>query len=176
VCHEGWCHLCVTLCTEIKINRKMGGGGIQRLAATAFGINVGVELAHGFHVLQVIGLLEANETLGLFIHDGLDTVRLNYAANIGVGEDGTGEEVSVLDSGGLVGSSEDSVELLEGGLSPNDETAEVTSRCKEQEVQGRYTSNLNTSQISTKNIISTSPYSLFKLILLKREGGGCVLY
>jgi len=99
-------------------------------------------------VLQVVGLPEANETLGLVVDESLDAVRLDDAADVRVGEDGTGEEVSVLDSGGLVSSSEDSVELLEGGLSPYDEATKVTSRGKEQEVQCGHTSNLNTSQVS----------------------------
>jgi hypothetical protein len=109
---------------------------------------IGVELVQGLGVLQVVGLPEANETLGLGGDEGLDVVGLDHTANIGVGEDGTGEEVSVLHSGGLVSSSEDSVELLESGLGPDNESAKVTSRGELQEVQGRDTSNLNTSQIS----------------------------
>ena len=99
-------------------------------------------------MLQVVGLPEADESLGLGGDEGLDAVGLDDTANVGVGEDGTGEEVSILDGGGLVRSSEDSVELIEGSLSPDDETTKVTTRGKEQEVQGTDTSHLDTSQIS----------------------------
>lgn len=64
-------------------------------------------------VLQVVGSPEANETRWLAVNEGLNTVRLDDTANIRVGNDGTGEEVAILDGGGLVRSSEDSVELLE---------------------------------------------------------------
>jgi len=110
--------------------------------------SVGVELAQSQGVLQVVGLPEANETLGLVVNEGLNAVGLDDTANIGVGEDGTGEEVAMLDGGRFVRSSEDSVQLLKRSLSPDDETTEVTTRSKEQEVQGRNTGDLNTSQIS----------------------------
>jgi len=115
-----------------------------------------VELAHGLVVGQVVRLPEANETFGLVVDKSLDTVGLDNTANIRIGEDGTGEEVSILDSGGLVSSSEYGVELLEGGLSPDDEATKVTSRGKEQEIQSRHTSDLNASQVSESALGSGS--------------------
>jgi len=118
--------------------------------------SIGVELAQGLGVLQVVGLPEASETLGLGVHKGLDTVCLDHTTNIRVSDDGTGEEVSILHGGGLVRSSEDGVELFKGSLGPDDEATKVTSRGEEQEVQGRNTSNLNTSQISESSLGSGS--------------------
>jgi len=113
---------------------------------------VGVELEHGLGVLQVIGPPEANEALRLAGDKGLDTVGLDDTANIRVGDDGTGEEVAILEGGGLVSCSEDGVELVESSLSPDDEATKVTSGGKEQEVQGRNASHLNTSQISESSL------------------------
>lgn len=130
---------------SVSSSRLLGG---QKL--TAHGGGEGVELGQSPGVLEVVGLPEADETLGLDVDESLDAVGLDHAANIGVGEDGTGEEVSILHGGRLVGSSEDGVQLLESGLSPDDKAAEVTSRGEEQQVQGRHTSHLNTSQISAR--------------------------
>lgn len=93
-------------------------------------------------------MLQALETWNLGVHEGLDTVSLDHTTNIWVGEDGSREEISTLEGGGLVRSSEDGVELLECGLGPDNETTKVTARGEEQEVQGSDASHLNTSQIS----------------------------
>lgn len=109
---------------------------------------IGVELVEGLALLEVVGLLGLDEAGGLGRDEGLDAVGLDDTADIGVGKDGTGEEVSLLHGGSLVSSSEDSVELLEGSLGPDDEASQVTSRGQEQQVQGVHVGNLNTSQIS----------------------------
>jgi len=130
--------------------RLLGSSSLseQSLSISVLNSSVRVELVESLGLFEVVGLLGLDETGGLSRDEGLDRVGLDDTSDIGVGKDGTGEEVSLLDCGSLVSSSEDSVELLEGGLGPDHETSQVTSGGQEQQVQGVHVGNLNTSQIS----------------------------
>jgi len=107
-----------------------------------------VDSGHSPLVLNVVGLVHLL-VVGLLVHySALDGVGHEHTTNIGVREDGAGEEVSRLDRGGLVSSSEDGVELVEGSLGPDDESANVTSRGEVEEVQLVNVGDTDTSQIS----------------------------
>jgi len=68
-----------------------------------------------------------DEASRLGVYDGLNAIRLNDAANVRIGEDGTREEVALLESGRLVSCAKDNVELVEGVLGPDDEATQVSS-------------------------------------------------
>jgi len=123
------------------------GGGVS------FGeAGMGVDSGHGLLVLEVVGSVHLGGVGLLVDYSALNGVGHEDTTNIRVGEDGTGEEVSVLDSGGLVSGSEDGVQLLEGSLSPDDESANMTSRGKVEEVQLVDVGNTDTGQISESTV------------------------
>ena len=67
--------------------------------------------------------------------DGLDFVGVDESGQVGVLEEGSLEDVSLLaDSGGGQGA-ENVVESLEGGFGPDDESAEVASGGELEEVE-----------------------------------------
>eukprot|EP00657_Telonema_sp_P-1_P009061 TRINITY_DN323_c0_g1_i3.p1 TRINITY_DN323_c0_g1~~TRINITY_DN323_c0_g1_i3.p1 ORF type:complete len:294 (+),score=119.27 TRINITY_DN323_c0_g1_i3:122-1003(+) len=85
------------------------------------------------------GLGEAGGLLGLELlglEDATDLLGLHDAGNIGAGEHGLGKGEVLLDGGGLGEGSEDLVELLEGGLGPDEEASDVSSGGEVEKVQG----------------------------------------
>jgi len=99
-------------------------------------LGIGVELHHDTEVVQRVLLAGQGDGSRLLGAEGrLDFVRVDDAANLGIGEDGAGK--SVLDlvvSGALVGTI-DGVKLLEGIRGPDDEATNVASRGKAEEVE-----------------------------------------
>jgi len=88
---------------------------------------VRIDPAHGIGVLEEVDALFWDEASRLGVYDGLNAIRLNDAANVRIGEDGTREEVALLESGRLVSCAKDNVELVEGVLGPDDEATQVSS-------------------------------------------------
>jgi len=110
---------------------------------------VGVELDHDTPVLERVLLDELDVVL---LADGaqgaLDLIRVDDAAQVGVGELGVRERVAVL-LGGLGGErAKDGIEGLEGALGPDDEAAEVTSGRELEEVEARDVGGLDAGQVA----------------------------
>ena len=100
----------------------------------------GVELEAETTVLDAVGGLgEAGGLLGLELlglEDAADLLGLHDAGDVGAGQHGLGEGEALLDGGGLGEGAEDLVELLEGGLGPDEEASDVSSGGEVEEVQG----------------------------------------
>lgn len=103
---------------------------------SAVGLGVWVESEHDAEILERIlldwGILGLS-SLGAEV--GLDLGGVDDAAEVGVGDDRAGEDESLLEEGRLAEGAEDSVELLEGGLGPDDEATEMASRSELEEVE-----------------------------------------
>jgi len=113
-------------------------------------LGVRVQLAHEALVLQRVSAVSVN--LGLLCllgsQDGLDFVGAEQSVEVGVGDQRAGELVVLLVGRLLLVSSVDAVELLEGVLGPDAESANVASRCKLEEVQTSDIDCLNSGHVS----------------------------
>lgn len=93
------------------------------------------------------GALGAGITLG-GADNGLDFGGVDETANVSLGDDGGWEEEVLLERRGGGGGAVDSVEGLEGGGGPDDETSEVATRCELEEVQGVDGRGLDTGDVA----------------------------
>lgn len=133
----------------------LGGGGLGLLGLgpedllPAEGLGVGVQLDEGAEVLQGVLLLgRTGGPLGSSGPEGgLDLIRVDDALEVSVGEEGLGEEETLLGLGTLGGGAVEGVEGLKGGAGPDDEATEVTSGGEVEEVQGADGAELNTGDV-----------------------------
>jgi len=79
---------------------------------------------------------------------GLDLVRVEETAKIGVGDQRAGKLVVNLAGGVLAVCSVDLVQLLEGRLGPDAETSNVTSGGELEEVKTCHVDSLNSGKVS----------------------------
>lgn len=80
--------------------------------------------------------------------DGLDLLRVDDTGDIGVGDAAGGQEVVLLEGGGLSGGTVEGVELLKGALSPDDKATEVTTGSQSEQVQAADIAELNTGNVT----------------------------
>lgn len=78
----------------------------------------------------------------------LNFVRVDDACQVGIGQHGSEELVTLLDDGGISVSSEQFIKVLEGTLGPNDEPTELGSGGQLQEVQPGDVDNFNSWDVS----------------------------
>ena len=110
----------------------------------------GVQEVHLGLVLKRVSLLSVVEldVLELGSDNGLDFGRVDESSEVSIGEDGSLEDVSLLaDSGGGLGA-ENVVKSLEGGLGPDDESAEVASGGELEEVESVDVASLDSGDVS----------------------------
>lgn len=100
-------------------------------------LGVGVEGIEELSVSQGVLLLSVVENDGGLSSSDLllNLVRVDDSSEIRVGDHGSEELVSVLLEGGVSVGSEELVKGSEGALSPDDESSELTTRSKLEEVE-----------------------------------------
>jgi len=110
---------------------------------------VRVELNHETEVLERV-LLASTELVGglLRTKSRLDLIRVDDSGQVRVGHLGTRKLVALLDGGSDLLSTVDGIELLESTLSPDDESTEVTTRSKTEEVEAGDLAKLNTRKVA----------------------------
>jgi len=139
-------------------NGLLGPGGVLGLETLlledllpAEGLGVGVETEENSPVDEGVLLLCPGPLLDLLASradDGLDLVTVDEAGDIGVGDLGCGEEVILLEGGGFVEGPENFVKKSKSGLSPDNETADMSSGGELEEVQSPDIDELNTGQVA----------------------------
>jgi hypothetical protein len=150
---------------------KSGEGGIEKghtEFVSAKGLRVGVEAEEDGLVDKGVLLLRPWALLELLAggaHDGLNLVAVDQAGDVGVGDLGggeTGDELAIIESNSgrhdiqivllvqsrLVKGTEDIVKELERALSPDDESAKMSTRCELKEVESPHINQLNTRQVT----------------------------
>lgn len=108
-----------------------------------------VELNHESEVVKRVLLASTEGVSGLLrTENGLDFIGVDDGGQVRVRHLGTRKLVSLLDGRSNLLGSVDGVELLEGTLSPDDETTEVTTRSKTEKVEARDLAELNTRKVA----------------------------
>ena len=103
-----------------------------------------VELEESVVVGKRVFLTFVRSSLSSSLNDGLDFVGVDDSCDVSVGKNRSVELVSrFLLASGCVGT-EDLVELLEGGGSPDDESTDVTTRSELEEVKSVDIADINT--------------------------------
>ena len=121
----------------------LGLGGGESLGS-------GVESLHGGLVLKRV-LLALGREVGvgaLHAELALDLVRVDDSGEVGAGHHGSSELEASLDGGALSVGTEDVVELLEGVLGEDDESAEVTTGGELEEVHSVDAAGVDTGEVS----------------------------
>lgn len=107
-----------------------------------------VEASHDIGVLEGVAL--GGDGLGngnSGLDNGLDLVRVNQTGQVSVGHVSMGEVEAALGSGVLLEGSEELIKLVEGTLSPDDESAQMSTGGKVEQVQVLHRGDLNTGQV-----------------------------
>lgn len=102
----------------------------------------------GGHLERVSLLGEGDLDRRHWAQDGLDLIGVDDTGQIGVGHERTRQVEAVLKFGALLVCAEDRIQLLEGTLGPDDESAQVATRSQVQQRQVINQSKLNTRKIS----------------------------
>mmetsp|Transcript_47763 Transcript_47763/g.126687 ORF Transcript_47763/g.126687 Transcript_47763/m.126687 type:complete len:246 (-) Transcript_47763:526-1263(-) len=115
--------------------------------------NVGIELEHGAEVAEGVALLRGlgeallgRPQLGVRLH----FVGVDDARQVRVGHQSAGEGEVLLDVRLLAEGAEDAVELLEGGLRPDDKAAKVATRRELEQVEAVHAGNLDTGDVAER--------------------------
>lgn len=98
-------------------------------------------------LLLDVGALSLSEALGGVEH-GLNLRGVDEAGDISVGNDVGRQEEVLLQGRSLSGAAVDLIKSLESGRRPDDETAQVTTRSKLEEVEGEDGRGLNTGDVA----------------------------
>ena len=140
------------------VNTSLGLEGFLSLLSVGFvgglfhsgGVDsVGVEGFHGGFVVVGVDLLGVNlGGLSLFSDGVLDGVGVDDLGNVGVGEDGLVDLVSLLFSSDGIFSSEDLVQSLESSFSVDDESTDVTTWGELSEVKSVDVADVDTGDVS----------------------------
>jgi len=117
---------------HLGVAHTLGGDGL--LLGEGVEAEAEAAVAHAVAGLGEGGGLLGGELLGG--EGAADFLGADDAGDVVVGDHGGGEDEATLDLGLLGEGAEDLVELLEGGLGPDDEAAEVTTGGEVEEVQG----------------------------------------
>jgi len=153
------CSVGLNLCDSFLVLHALGSLtlGLQKLLLsfsselnTSLTLGVWVQLDEGTEVLEGV-LLTGLADLGLSLgstENGLNFIGVNETVEIGVDDLSVGKAVINLGVGSSLVSSIDGVELLKGGLGPNDESSNVSSRGEGEEVESADVSELNTRDVS----------------------------
>lgn len=131
-----------------------GGPSLLIGPACGFADEAGV----GVHSVKGLGVVEGivlgggvKHAVGLGGADcRLDLVGVDDAGDVGIGDLAVGESVSLLLSRGLSLAAEDAVQLLEGALSPDDETADVASGGELEQVESADVSDFNAGDVAER--------------------------
>jgi len=119
--------------------------------STAKSLGVRVKTDKDTNVLERV-LALGERTLGLAgasrLNDGLNFVRVDETGQVSVGQKRTGNLEALLDLRFGGGGTENAVKTLKGGLSPNDETANVTTGGELEEVEGGDGGELDTGDVA----------------------------
>jgi hypothetical protein len=115
-------------------------------------LGVGVQAKHDLLVLERVLLLDsrsASDSISLGgVEGALDFRAVDQTGEIGLRDNVGGEEEVTLVGGGLGGGTVDIVKGLESGRGPDDESAEVTTRSKLEEVESGDGASLNTGDVA----------------------------
>ena len=112
-------------------------------------LEVRVQLQHELPVLEGVPLAGSEDLSGLpGAKTGLDFVGVDDPGKVRVGHLGAGEDEALLDGGGGGVGTEDSIQLVEGGLGPDAEATQVTSRGKLEKVQAIDGDELDTGEVA----------------------------
>ena len=117
----------------------------------AKGLSVGVETEENSLVDKGVLLLSVWSLLDLLASGAdnrLDFVAVDQASDVGVGDLGRGQNVVLLVGGNLVKGAEDFIKKTKGGLSPDNEAADVTTRGQLKEVEPAHVDEFNTGKIA----------------------------
>jgi hypothetical protein len=139
--------------TSLVLKSKFSLGlvvSVGLLIHSSNGGGIRVEGVLGGVVSQGVLLLGRVEdsVFSLVSDDGLDGIGVDDLGNIGVGQDGSVEMISALFLSSDSVASEDLVEGLESGFSPDDESTEVTTRSQLSEVKSVDIGDFNTGDVS----------------------------
>ena len=113
-------------------------------------LGVGVQLQHGRHVLQGVLLLGERAALPVDGHraqTALHLIRVDDTGQIGVRHGGLGQLVVLLQASSRLGGTEKGIQLLEGGLGPDDEATQMTTRGQLEKVQAIHTAQIDASNV-----------------------------
>jgi len=135
--------------------------GLQSLASDLLGLT-GLLLLAGLDgsLIRVEGDLDGGDLEGVSLlgkgnldrghraQHGLDLIGVDDTGQVSVGHERTRQVEAVLEFGALLVCAEDRVQLLEGTLGPDDESAQVATRSQVQERQVINQSKLNTRKVS----------------------------
>jgi hypothetical protein len=116
-------------------------------SASASNESLRVESDHNTEVGERVLLARKTALNGLITESRLNFVGVGDSGDIGVAQDGARRLVTLLLSGDVLARAEETVEGLEGVLSPDDESAQVTSRSKLEQVQAR-----DVGQLDARNV------------------------
>jgi hypothetical protein len=104
-------------------------------------------------VLQGVALLgEHTGSSGGRSDDGLDFIGVDDTGQVSVGHTGAGQVEARLELGSLVVGAEDGVQLLEGTLGPDQESAQMATRSQVQQVQVVHVGQLDTGQVAESTV------------------------
>jgi hypothetical protein len=124
--------------------------GLDELSTTE-DLSVRVKTVHDTLVLERVLLLSEGTLVVLVTsrtNNRLDFVRVDKTSNIGVGHDVSGQDVILLQgSGSLIGTVE-FIKESNGGLSPDDETTEMSTGSELQEVKTTNVNKFETGQVT----------------------------
>jgi len=117
---------------------------------SAEGLNVRVKLDHNAEILERILLsLATSGSVGFrWIKARLDFARVDDSVKIRISHQWTRKGVSKFECGFLAVSSVELVKFLECGLSPDDESAEVTTGSQTKNVEAIDAENINTRKVT----------------------------
>lgn len=138
-----------------------GLGGLDNLAVVLLGLaelllgelrRVGVEAEQDLLVVERVLLLDDGALGDGTTLDGaehsLDFGAVDELANVGLLDEGRGEEEVLLESRRLSGGAVDLVQSSESGAGPDNEATEVTTRSELEEVEGIDRRSLNTGDVA----------------------------
>jgi hypothetical protein len=116
-------------------------------SASASNEGLRVKSDHNTKVGERVLLVRKTTLNNLIAKSRLNFVGVGDSGDIRVGQDGARRLVALLLGGDVLARAENTVEGLEGVLSPDDESAQVTSRSELEQVQAR-----NVGQFNTRNV------------------------
>lgn len=138
-----------THCTPSKSSNLLV---LLLLSLLSENLGVRVQAKHDLLVLERVLLLDsrsASDSISLGgVEGALDFRAVDQTGEIGLRDNVGGEEEVTLVGGGLGGGTVDIVKGLESGRGPDDESAEVTTRSKLEEVESGNGASLNTGDVS----------------------------
>jgi len=138
----------LSLCLESLASGLLGQTGLLLLAGLDGSlVRVEGDLDSG-HLEGVSLLGKSNLDGGHWAQHGLDLIGVDDTGQVSVGHERTRQVEAVLEFGALLVCAEDGVQLLEGTLGPDDESAQVATRSQVQERQVINQSELNTRKVS----------------------------